>query len=811
MPPRTTALTRRLLIGGGVGLSGAALAAALLAMGRGDADGTLTRPGGGVAFPSLVDRARALLTGGADPDDEDYAAALGYVSGAAAEFWDSMDRTEGRTALWPDLGPVGDPAGFNTAYYRLLRLALAWATPGADQHGNGAVADAVVDALAFLHKEAFNEGAEQVGNWYWWEIGSPGSLIRVCVLLHGEIPSAHLAHYLDTVDRWCPDAAVRLTAPEESETGANRADKAAILALRGIVGGDADKLRLARDGLSDTANGGEHSLFRTVDEGDGFHPDGSFVQHGAVPYTGAYGTVLLDSVGLAIALLGGSAGEVVDPALPVLFDTVERAFAPFVEDGLLMDCVRGRSIARPHQQDFHAAVDLVGAVTQLAETAPAEYRGRWSALVKGWIERSAEDLPYFELAGVPGIQRVKAVLADESVEAAPRLDCTRVFAGMDRLVVRRPGWSWALSMSSNRVAAYETGNGENLRGWYTGDGMSYLYLPDDPVQFSDEFWPTADPYRLPGTTVDTRVRAPRTDAEGAIHLPPNDVAGGAVLGDRHAVAAMDLIAEGSSLRAKKAWFVVGDAITALGADITAYDGRAVQTTVEHRNRHADGDRRITVDGVAPSADGDLATAIEGARWAHLPGVAGYVFPSGSAGLHSAREERTGAWNDIEQGPTTGGGDLAPRIRRYATLWYDHGVSPAGAAYAYTLLPKASEDATAAWAADPAVAVLANTAAVQAVASESLGLVAAHFWQAGDAGGLACDGPASVLVQRTGDGIAVAVADPGRTAETVTIELPYAADELVEADDTVTAVPGERPLITVAVGGSRGATHTALLR
>jgi hyaluronate lyase len=812
MPPRTTALTRRLLIGGGLGLSGTAVAASLLAMGRGGASGTLTHPGTGVAFSSLVDRARILLTGGdADPADPDYATALGAVSAAAAVFWDTMDRKDSRTTLWSDLGPAADPAGFNTAYSRLYRLALAWATPGADQYGDDDVAGGVTEALAFLYAEAFNEDAEQTGNWYWWEIGSPWSLMRTCVLLRDRIPPAHLAHYLDTVDRWCPDASVRLTAPDESETGANRADKAAILALRGIVGEDPDKLRLARDGLSDTAGGGEHGLFRTVEDGDGFHADGSFLQHGTVAYTGSYGTVLLDSAGLATALLAGSPGEVTDPGLPVLLDTVERAFAPFMEDGLLMDCVRGRSIARPRQRDHHQAADLVGAVTQLAQIAPGDYRDRWNALVKGWIERSAERLPYFERAGLAAAHRAKAVLADAAVAAAPRLDCTRVFAGMDRLVVRRPGWSWALAMSSNRVAAYEMGNGENLHGWYTGDGMAYLYLPEDPVQFSDEFWPTADPYRLPGTTVDTRARTPRTASEESVHVPPNDVAGGAVLEDRHAVAAMDLIAEGSTLRAKKAWFVTGDAITALGAGITSYDGHTVHTTVEHRNRHKSGDRRITVDGTTPEDDGDMSGSVAGARWAHLSGAAGYVFHSDSSGLRVARETRTGAWNDIEQGATTGGGDVRLRTRRYATLWYDHGVSPASAAYAYTLLPKASESETAAWAADPAVAVLANTAVVQAVEAAGLGLVAAHFWQGGEAGGLVCDGPASVLVRRGEDGVAVAVADPGRTGETVTVELPYAASELVEADDTVTVVPGDRPRITVEVGGSRGATHTARLR
>mgnify|MGYP002243006122 FL=1 len=32
--------------------------------------------------------------------------------------------------------------------------------------------------------------------------------------------------------------------------------------------------------------------------------------------------------------------------------------------------------------------------------------------------------------------------------------------------------------------------------------MVYLYNEDD-VQFGKSYWPTVDPYRLPGTTVDT--------------------------------------------------------------------------------------------------------------------------------------------------------------------------------------------------------------------------------------------------------------------------------------------------------------------
>ena len=410
-----------------------------------------------------------------------------------------------------------------------------------------------------------------------------------------------------------------------------------------------------------------------------------------------------------------------------------------------------------------------------------------------------------------GIRLAKELLADDSVQAAPRPSSTRIYPGMDRLLVRRAEWSWALSMCSNRISGFEMVGGENLHGWYIGDGMTYLYTVDDPLQFSDAFWPTANPYRLPGIAVDSRKREVIGLGDDlVVHLPANDVAGGTALDDRYAVAAMDLIGEGSTLRAKKAWFVVDEMICALGAGITATDGRAIWTTVEHRNRHADGDRRMTVDGVAPAADTDLKSPIEGATWTHLPGVAGYVFPTGSTGLHVGRETRRGAWNDIEQGPTTGGGDTEVHTRRYTTLWFDHGVSPVDASYAYVLLPTATEAATSAQAADCDIEVLANTTVVQAVAAPAKGLLAAHFWQAAEVGGLACDGPASVIVAQ-GDDLAVAIADPGRTTTEVTIELPYAASEVIEADDTVTVTTGDRPRITVRTEGSLGATHTVRLR
>src|ERR1035438_2634433 len=90
------------------------------------------------------------------------------------------------------------------------------------------------------------------------------------------------------------------------------------------------------------------------------------------------------------------------------------------------------------------------------------------------------------------------LMADPTTPPAGELLGHWSFASMDQAVHLRPGWGFALSMSSSRVYNYESINNENLHGWFQGDGMTYLYN-GDLSQFSDDFWPTVDPYRLPGT------------------------------------------------------------------------------------------------------------------------------------------------------------------------------------------------------------------------------------------------------------------------------------------------------------------------
>ncbi|MEU4797839.1 polysaccharide lyase 8 family protein [Streptomyces sp. NPDC023327] len=784
------------------------------------------------AYDALLERAATQLTGGAfDAGDPDFAAALKALDTQAAAWWRQLDRSAGRTALWPDLSPASEPGNFGQSYTRLRTLATAWATPGtslsappgtASGAGTGAdVAGTLLDALRFLHATGYHPGRPESGNWWFWEIGAPGALMDTCVLLRERMPAQDLAAYTATVARFCPDPDRRANTPSLPETGANRADKAVIVALRGLLARDPATVALARDGLSDVRDGGRNSLFRYVTSGDGFYEDGSFVQHGSVAYTGTYGSVLLGAAGRLIALLAGSAWAVEDPRTSVLYDAVDRTFAPVIFDGLMMDALRGRAVSREEARDHHDGAAAVSHILHLATGAPDTCAWRWRSLTKGWIRRNTTT-PYAGLVGIPALARAKAVLDDPSIPAAERLTGHHVFADMDRVVHRRPGWALTLSLSSRRIAAYEAGNGENLHGWYTGDGMTYLYHGDDLGQFGDGFWATVDPYRLPGTTVDTRARADIGAGAGTgTYRPKNAVAGGAALDGRYGAAAMELLADGSTLRARKAWFCLDNAVLVLGAGISASDGHTIETVVENRRIHGQSDElpgpggptgALTVDGRPQPGHPGWSARLDDARWAHLSGTGGYVFPdfpgrADALGLRALREERTGRWRDINTGADTAGG-TTPLTRRYLTLWLDHGTSPSDASYAYVLLPGASPAATEAWARARPVRIVANDTTAQAVEAPRAGLLAAHFWRPGRAAGLVSSGPGTVLVRCGAQSTSVAVADPGRTETTLSVELPFPVRKVLRADDTVTLTPGRHPVVTVRVGGSRGRTHTA---
>ncbi|WP_128435125.1 polysaccharide lyase 8 family protein [Streptomyces cyaneus] len=718
-----------------------------------------------------------------DPTAAPYASRLAETGTLARGFQATMAPTP--TSLWPGR-PYDPPAGITQSYSRLWTMTQAYAQPGTGSTADPALLADVLRGLDHLSATIYNPSTTRYGNWWEWQIGSPRLLMDITAALYDHLTAAQIGAACAAVDHFIPDA--MLTDYSGTSTGANRVDLCRSVALRGILGQAPAKIALARDALS--------PVFPYVTKGDGLYADGSFVQHTWVAYSGTYGQVLLDGLGRLFALLAGSEWEVTDPNRQIVLDSVERAYAPLIHDGLVMDSVNGRAISRGYlksderhvmRSDHYHGQGIIAAVALLAGGASAAERERWYGRIKGWIERdTVTPILTARQFGVADLARLHAV-AESPVPAAPEPTGHHLFAAMDRAVHRRPRFVANIAMACDRIAYYECGNGENPRGWHTGAGMLSWWaqgLGGRADQYTDWYWPTVDWYRLPGTTVSTRRLPDKAGGEWGEPKPDVRWVGGTTDGE-YAAIGQHLKGLGSTLEARKSWFCVEDAVICLGAGITCTDGVPVETVVDNRNL----------------GEGGTQALVRGPGWAHLEGHGGWVVPYGD--LRTLREDRTGAWADINTTSTT-----ERRTRRWQTLWLDHGTDPTDATYVYVLMPGADRHEVAARAAQGArrLSVLANDRARQAVRVPSLGLMAANFWEPGTAGPLTASAGASVLLRRRGRTATLCVSEPPRTGRPLEITWDHPVRRVLHADDTVEILATGRRLRLRVTPGVVCATH-----
>ncbi|MFE6967820.1 polysaccharide lyase 8 family protein [Isoptericola sp. NPDC057653] len=774
----------------------------------------------------LVERWAVLQTGGPGLDltDAHVKAAVKRVDRAATTVLTTLDRSAGRTALWPDLADWTRSNTVTTTFKRLRSIAVAWATPGTSVAADPAVAADVADGITWMHDHVYGPGIPRFDNDWDWEIGSASALVDTLVVLREHLGDA-LARSTAAIDHYTPDPNL-WRADRQIATGANRVWIATVVAVRASLDGDEVALGRVRDALSDVEGAGANSVLAFVDggttegegTGEGFFRDGSFLQHWKHPYNGGYGKELLGTLSSLLHLLGDSPWQVTDPELANVYAWVTDAFDPLIVRGDMAASVCGREIARPSKQGHVAAQTVIEGTLRLIPSAPQDLAVTLTSLVAQWItEDTYRD---FLAATTPA----SVVAANALLAAAPTprgaLVAHRQYPGMDKMMHRRPGFAVSVSAYSSRVYNYESIQNENLHGWHLSDGMVLLYT-DDLGHYSEDYWPTVDPYRLPGTTVDTARLA-----NSANFRETSDAAwvgGAAVPGATVGAYGQDLRARGSDLRALKSWFLVDDAVVCVGSGITAPAAGGVETVVENR-KVRDG-AALVVDGVAQGLGNGWSATLDDVRWCHLSGTAGYVFPGG-ARLHALREDRTHTWREIniKYGTDT------PVTRPYVTAWLDHGAAPADAAYAYVMLPAADAAATRAFAeacgTAPGLRIIGQDATVHAVALG--GTVAANFWAPasvptgagvpGEGGSLHADGPASVVVHESGPGsggtewtrpTTVALSDPTQTRAQVVVDLNRDGLRFVSADPGVTVTRrGSGWRIVAATAGLAGATVTA---
>ncbi len=380
-------------------------------------------------------------------------------------------------------------------------------------------------------------------------------------------------------------------------------------------------------------------------------------------------------------------------------------------------------------------------------------------------------------------------------------------------------------MYSSRVSNYESLNGENLKGYHTSDGMTYLYN-GDIEQYSKDFWPTVDSKRLAGTTVDTKNIfkdvAGLNYGPGETATSMQDWVGGASLGD-YGISGMYLDNKrsnpnkdlGMDLEAKKSYFMFDNEIVALGAGITSTkDNGGVETIFENRLINKD-NYKIYINGSDLSNSIDNESKIDNAKWVYLQGKdvnssIGYYFPKESS-INIKRDTRTGSWKEINNGQSN-----ASITNTFFTMWKNHGTKPTKDTYEYVLLPNLSKEDTAKYAESSQIEVVKNSEDVQAVKENNKGgIFAANFWNDKEVKveGLKVNKKSSVIMQKENGILNVSVSDPTmKNTGIITVEIDEKAENVISNDKNVEVIKnGNSIILKVNVNKSAGQSLNAKIK
>ena len=750
-------------------------------------------------FDMVRNKWKDLLTGGAalNTSDPDIAARIRAITSTAQAYWDSMDKSSGRTMLWSDLD-FSKSNEITATYSRLRSMALAYNTFGSTLKGDTALKTDIINGLDWMYTNRYNENTTKYDNWYDWMIGTPNHLNDVTVLMYDALTPTQVNNYMAALIKH--SYRVGNTTSNEN-VGANRADRCRIRVLYGVIKKDSAKIN---EGSMDMDHA-TYSVLREMQESDnfneGFYADGSFLQHVEYPYNGNYGRDTLRSVADVVHLLQGSSwawNTTNQPRMDNIFKRVYDSFEPLIYKGGMMSMVRGRIISFEDRSEHKDDVKVLESIIKLIDIAPVSDAAAYKKMVKYWIESDTVQ-DFYSMTTPAIITKVKAFIA--STPSRGELYKNMQYNNMDRAVHLRQGFGFGIAMHSTRIGNAESINGNNNKGYHTADGMTYLYN-NDLSQYDDGFWPTANWNRYAGITVESG-----TTVAANANSDRNWVGGTEILGS-YGVTGMDLHPYGRTLQAKKSWFMFDDEVVALGAGITGAGGKSIESVVEHRKLNSAGNNALTVNGASKSNVLGWSEDMTGVYWAHLAGSVpdsdiGYYFPGGTA-LTGLRESRSGSYRTIDNS-----GSTTTYTRNYLSLYFKHGIDPANGSYAYVLFPGKTPSQVSSYAANPNITILQNDSTIQAVKENTLNIIGANFWidSTNTVDIITCDKKAAVMTkENSGSEIEVSVVDPTQAnSGTISLMLNKSAASVVSKDPRITVTQLSPQIkLSIDVNGADGA-------
>lgn len=470
---------------------------------------------------------------------------------------------------------------------------------------------------------------------------------------------AEIKTYTDPIEHFVPDAGYfRKTLDNPFKAlGGNLVDMGRVKIIEGLLRKDNTIIEKTSHSLK--------NLFTTATKAEGFYADGSYIDHTNVAYTGAYGNVLIDGLTQLLPIIQETDYKISNQELDMVYKWINQSFLPLIVKGELMDMSRGRSISREAASSHAAAVEVLRGFLRLANMSNEERNLDLKSTIKTIITSNKFYNVFNNLKSYSDIANMNKMLNDSTVATKPLKSNLSTFNSMDRLAYynAEKDFGFALSLHSKRTLNYEGMNDENTRGWYTGDGMFYLYNSDQS-HYSNHFWPTVNPYKMAGTTEKDAKREDTTKEFMSKHSKDakektgqvtgtSDFVSSVKLNDHFALAAMDFTNWDRTLTAQKGWVILNDKIVFLGSNIKNTNGIGnVSTTIDQRKDDSKTPYTTYVNGKTIDLKQASSQQFTDTKSVFLeskePGRnIGYIFFKNST-IDIERKEQTGTWNSINR-------------------------------------------------------------------------------------------------------------------------------------------------------------------
>lgn len=565
---------------------------------------------------------------------------------------------------WMDLDySNANRSGWIPGYHsmRLYSLARAYKSPDSKHYNSPVLRRIILRGVDF-----WSEAKLICPNWWYNQIGVPKLMAPVYLLMKPEMSEAQIRGAIGVLSR-----------AKFGMTGQNKVALAAVVLMRALLENDLQTVLAAKEQIA--------SEIYFTNNGEGLQRDYSFHQHGPMMQMGNYGLAYIATMahwgrifeGTTLAFNAAQVAILSDYALQCMRWVIWRGEMDIASCGrqLFVNSARGKS---------HA---LCLAMSNMA------------------VLDSANSEKYLDF------------VADNQLnpKGENRLVGSKFYPKSDYLLHRTPTWYGSVRMSSNRTYGFEMTNSENLLGWFSADGVTYISHLGREYENIFPLWNWRE---LPGLTCQDDGGKLSTKYNFFSNL--SDFVGG-VAADGLSVAAMDLNRDG--LQARKAYFFLENMMVCLGSGIASSHALPTKTAIEQSLLR--GEINYGVGGKRYGLDSGDSISPENLSWVHQNSI-GYLMlrpmkVSISALTTSGNWGRIAKFYDNRK-------DVQDDIFK---IVISHGSTPRNEGYAYAVLPGLTAQETAAAARKMRVKVLCNDERCQGVVSVDGRTLMLVFYEPGE--------------------------------------------------------------------------------